>query len=234
MTARLGYLFIAKASDGPLPSRSSPAGGRFPARRGPVERPPSGPRSRRPRPAARWLLVAVVVLAAAAVAAVALAGGDDISDASGVTDPALIGRVQTFDVPSRTHVETPVDYPQTPPVGGDHHPVWQNCGFYDQPILNETAVHSMEHGAVWITFRPDLPGDQVDQIRALAQQDFVLASRWPDGDLPAPIVVSAWGAQLWLEALPDAAADEFVATHRQGPGAPEAGEPCTGGHAGTR
>jgi len=201
---------------------------------GPVGPPPTGPRSPRRRPIVRWLVVGVLLAAAGVVAVVVLSADEDASNGPDVADPALIGQVQTFDVPSRNHTESPVDYPQTPPVGGDHHPVWQNCGFYVDPILNETAVHSMEHGAVWITFLPDLPEDQVDQIRALVQQDFVLASRWDDGDLPAPIVLSAWGAQLWLEALPDPAAEEFVATHRQGPGTPEPGAACTGGHAETR
>lgn len=173
-------------------------------------------------------IIAAIVLAVGAIAAFA-AMGDDDGDDGGVADPALIGQVQTFDDLSRDHTGNVVDYPQTPPVGGDHHNVWQNCGFYDAPILNETAVHSMEHGAVWITFRRDLPQDQVDQIRAFTEQDDVLASPWPDDDLPAPIVLSAWGVQLWLETLPDPAADEFVATHRLGPGAPERSAPCTGG-----
>src|SRR5205823_12925654 len=42
--------------------------------------------------------------------------------------------VEQFDVPERRHVDTPVNYAQTPPVGGNHAPIWQNCGFYAQPI----------------------------------------------------------------------------------------------------
>lgn len=172
-----------------------------------------------------WLIV-VVLLVAAVVGAFIVLSDDDAGD-------ELIGQVQTFDIASRDHTESPVDYPQTPPAGGDHHPVWQDCGFYADPILNETAVHSMEHGAVWITFAPDLPQEQVDQIQAFTQQEFVLASPWAGGDLPAPIVLSAWGAQLWLESLPDPAAEEFVAAHRLGPAAPEIGAPCSGGHSET-
>jgi hypothetical protein len=90
-------------------------------------------------------------------------------------------------VASRVHTTGHVSYPQVPPVGGPHAPVWQNCGFYDEAIPNETAVHSLEHGAVWITYRPDLPVDQVDILRRLAHsQTFILASPFPN--LPAPLV----------------------------------------------
>lgn len=160
-------------------------------------------------------------------------GGDDEDDgaeASGATTPELeIGVVQTYDDLSTNHGTGEVDYPQTPPVGGKHWEVWQDCGFYDEPVLSETAVHSMEHGAVWITFRPDLPTDQVDQIRTYAEQPYILASPWEDDSLPAPIVFSAWGAQVALESLPSPDADEFVDTYRSAATAPEPEAPCTGG-----
>ncbi|MCA1692562.1 MAG: DUF3105 domain-containing protein, partial [Actinobacteria bacterium] len=107
--------------------------------------------------------------------------------------------VQTFPPPTARHVQGKVNYPQTPPVGGDHNAVWQNCGFYSGPIESERAVHSMEHGAVWVTYRPDLPRAQVDVLRQLARsRAYVLVSPWKDSSLPAPVVASAWAAQLKL------------------------------------
>lgn len=139
-----------------------------------------------------------------------------------------LDNVQDFNVPGAQHVQGTVTYAQTPPAGGDHAPRWQNCGFYDQPIQNENAVHSQEHGAVWITYRPDLAAGQVDQIRQLGRgQTYVLASPYPD--LPAPVVASAWGTQLRLDSAEDPRLREFVRRFRQGPQAPEAGAVCTGG-----
>lgn len=181
-------------------------------------------------------LVAVVAVVLLLGAAAAGCSGDD-ADASAsagkqettTTTRMEIGVVKTYEGLSTRHAERDVDYPQTPPVGGPHWGVWQDCGFYDEPVFTETAVHSMEHGAVWITYRPDLPADQVDRIRAYAEQPYVLASPWEEGRLPAPIVLSAWGAQLGLDALPSPEADQFVATYREGPTAPEPGAPCSGG-----
>ncbi len=93
--------------------------------------------------------------------------------------PMPVG-IQSFAITERAHVETPVLYGQIPPVGGNHAPIWQNCGFYSAPVANENAVHSLEHGAVWITYRPDLSADQVDLLRQLAaRQTFVLVSPHP-------------------------------------------------------
>jgi hypothetical protein len=106
--------------------------------------------------------------------------------------------------------------------------VWQNCGFYAEPIRDENAVHSLEHGAVWITYRPDLPQDEVERLRDLAQNEtFVLVSPYPG--LDSPVVASAWGKQLALESAEDPDLERFVQAYRQGPQTPEPGAVCTGG-----
>ena len=172
-------------------------------------------RARRPI----YIAIGVVVSLALAIGAVLLfsRGGS-----------AQIEGLQTFSGLSQDHVQTKVDYPQTPPVGGPHAPAWQNCGYYDVPIGSENGVHSLEHGAVWITYRPDLSQDQVEALRALTRsQTYVLVSPFPD--LPAPLVASAWGRQAQLESVSDPRLDAFVRAFRQGPQTPEPGAVCTRG-----
>ncbi len=141
--------------------------------------------------------------------------------------PTIAG-VETFGGLERTHTSSPVTYPQTPPVGGPHNPVWQNCGYYSAPIANENGVHSLEHGAVWITYRPDLPADQLAGLRKLTGgQTYVLVSPYPD--LPTPVVASAWGKQLKLDTPDDPRLGQFLKAYRQGPQTPEQGSACTGG-----
>ncbi len=136
--------------------------------------------------------------------------------------------VESFDITNRDHVGGSISYEQSPPVGGPHNPVWQNCGFYDSPVRNENAVHSMEHGAVWITYQPDLSADQVEVLRNLAHDNsYVLVSPYPDS--PSPVVASAWGKQLRLDSANDPRLEQFVSTYREGPETPEPGAPCTGG-----
>ena len=103
---------------------------------------------------------------------------------------------------TQDHVEGSVDYPQRPPIGGDHNPAWQNCGVYREPIVDENAVHSLEHGAVWITYQPDLAAADVATLEALADgQTHVLVSPYPD--LKRPVILTAWGAQQGFDSADD-------------------------------
>lgn len=128
---------------------------------------------------------------------------------------------------SATHTTEDVSYAQTPPVGGDHHPTWQNCGYYDAPVVEEHAVHSLEHGAVWLTYDPDLPAADVDTLRDLADQHTYLLVSPLDG--VTGVVASAWGVQLQLDSADDERLEPFLLAYLQGPQTPEPGAPCSGG-----
>jgi hypothetical protein len=145
---------------------------------------------------------------------------------SAAGDP--IDGVEEFPELSRNHVETAVAYPQTPSVGGDHSGVWMNCGVYTSELDPMKATHSLEHGAVWIGYSPDLPAEQVEALTTLAQgNEFVLLS--PVDGAPAPVTLSAWGVQLQLDNVDDPRLEVFVRKYQQGPQTPEPGAPCTGG-----
>jgi putative peptide zinc metalloprotease protein len=136
--------------------------------------------------------------------------------------------VGQFEIGERFHTSAPISYPQTPPVGGPHTPQWQNCGFYDLPIVAEHAVHSLEHGAVWVTYHPDLPPAQVEVLRRLARRErLVLVS--PYAGLPVPVVASAWGRQVRLDSADDHRLGRFVRLFQRGLQAPEREGPCTDG-----
>ena len=114
------------------------------------------------------------------------------------------------------HVSTePLLYEQIPPVGGVHNPAWQNCGFYPKFINSENGVHSMEHGAVWITYDPTLSKDQIDILEGKTDQQFVLVSPYPGMD--APVVASVWGKQIKLDGASDDRLDSFIREYRKNP-----------------
>jgi hypothetical protein len=137
--------------------------------------------------------------------------------------------VERFDELSPAHVAGPIDYERLPPPGGPHNPIWVNCGVYLQPVPTEMAVHSLEHGAVWITYRPDLPPPAVQALAELTRgQTHVLVSPWGGPPLPSDVVASAWGLQLATDDASDPRLAEFVRRHAEGPQTPEPGAPCRG------
>lgn len=156
------------------------------------------------------------------------------ADPAPVADPDSIeidGLVD-FGTLAAAHVgPDPVDYEATydmnPPAGGDHFAAWLNCGVYEEQQVNENAVHSLEHGAVWITYDPELVDSAgVDELRAAIPTTYSVLSPYPG--LPAPVVASAWGKQVQLDGPNDPRLADFIQKFWQSPNAPEPGAPCTG------
>lgn len=170
-----------------------------------------------------WIGAGALVLVLAVAVPVAL-GGSSTSSLQGL---------QVFPEGNHKHVTVSVTYDRTPPAGGAHSAVWQNCGIYDQPIQNEHGVHSLEHGAVWITYQPTLSSSAMTQLQAFARdhetgsQGYVLLSPYPG--LHSPVVASAWGAQIALDGPGDSRLASFAAKYIGGDQGGETGGECTGG-----
>lgn len=144
--------------------------------------------------------------------------------------PADDGPEGTVIIPAegRNHVEGQVDYPSSPPAGGDHNQVWHNCGFFTEPVPDELAVHSLEHGAVWVAYGSDVPGDELALVEQRAGQESHLLATPYEG-LDSPLVLTAWERQLELDSVSDPRFAEFLDAYLEGPTTPEPGAPCDGG-----
>lgn len=143
---------------------------------------------------------------------------------------APIEGAETLTVPARGHQEGSLRYDGDPPVGGVHNPVWINCGIYDTQLPLEKAVHSLEHGAVWITYRPDLGASEVERLRRLVRgRGYVLLSPYQYVPLPAPVMAVAWGVRLGVEQADDPRLARFLSRYANGPQTPEPGAACSGG-----
>ena len=152
----------------------------------------------------------------------AKSAGTFVTDADGVR--AWKGEL------GREHVTKSVDYPVTPPVGGDHNPVWMNCNgdVYEDEINATNAVHSLEHGAVWVTYNGDAPKADVEALAAKVKKTPYTLMSPVDGQKD-PIVLTAWGHQRTVNGATDPAVDAFLEKFVQGQQTPEPGAACTGG-----
>ncbi len=180
-----------------------------------------------------WGSIGLVIALIAGAAVVVL--GDAAREQSRIQEAAqqpIEGKVE-IPIESALHIPNlpnpePVDGVVLPPAGGDHDAVWQNCGIYDEPIRATHAIHSLEHGAVWVTYHPDLEAADVAVLEnKLANRAYTLLSPMPD--LASPVVLTAWGLQLELDDVNDERIDVFLTKYVQGPQTPEPGAACSGG-----
>jgi hypothetical protein len=147
---------------------------------------------------------------------------------------AWLDDVQTEENIGGLHTTSPLAYKNIPPMGGPHNPTWQNCGVFAEPVSDAHVVHSLEHGAVWITYRPEKLGpEEIAVLAAEAERnDYVIVSPYPEQT--GTITLTAWNHQLVVEDAGDERVTKFVTHFARALSSPEPGAPCDGGADTTR
>ncbi|RBY96569.1 DUF3105 domain-containing protein [Blastococcus sp. TF02-8] len=119
---------------------------------------------------------------------------------------------EVYEYEGGQHDDNPISYDQSPPVGGPHANLWADCTgtVYDVDIRHENAVHSLEHGAVWITYDPDEVSDA--DVAKLAKLVDGVSGRMlsPYEGQDSPISVQSWGHQLKVESAGDKRIKQFA------------------------
>jgi hypothetical protein len=98
-----------------------------------------------------------------------------------------------------------IAYPSYPPTSGQHAESPTTWGFHTEPVVDEVAVHNLEHGGVVISHN-NIPADDLAKIRALLTSypkdqygEVKLVIRPYDKIAPGTIVLTAWN---WIDELP--------------------------------
>ncbi|MFI1702370.1 DUF3105 domain-containing protein [Streptomyces bobili] len=176
----------------------------------------------------------IVTLAVTTLILIGLVGGGwyllDIAEQKEQAEAAPVQGEQTWTELSRNHVDARVAYPMSPPAGGNHSQMWVNCDaqVYTKQIPNESAVHALEHGAVWVTYNDKAPTAEVSALSArVTNTAYSFLS--PYQDQSSPIALTAWGHQLKVDKASDPRVGEFLDKYVQGRQTPEPGATCTGG-----
>jgi Protein of unknown function (DUF3105) len=185
----------------------------------------------RPRP---WGLIAATVAMVVFAGAVIGYAVHQVQAKNGTkpdalaADAAKIETISLVNFPSRNHVTTPVNYPQSPPMGGDHDAEWADCTgtVYASPIRNENAVHGLEHGAVWVTYQPGISAAELDSLkRRVNGINYMMLSPYPG--LKTKVSLQSWGHQLFVDSTDDPRIDRFITDLRVNSAtAPEFGASC--------
>jgi hypothetical protein len=145
--------------------------------------------------------VRLLVLLALCSCASEVAGqgsGAAAEEAAGYTTDGDVPGVTILNSPRTAHTTEDVEYPESPPYGGDHDPAWADCTgtVYPEPIRSENAVHSLEHGAAWV--------------------------------LDTAVSVQSWARQLKVDTADDPRLAAFLRIYRMNPDiTPEPGATCS-------
>ncbi|MEV6291445.1 DUF3105 domain-containing protein [Streptomyces sp. NPDC051896] len=168
-------------------------------------------------------------------------GGRVASSAGGIQVPGERGieTRHTF-VPQYARKHAELDRRRSTPTAGSGRPTGTTGGthlrrgdlgfgnVYTQPLQNGNAVHSLEHGAVWVTYNTKATNADVKALGAKVQKTpYTLMSPYPSES--SPITLSAWGHQLNVTKASDPRVNEFFDKYVQGKQTPEPGAACTGG-----
>lgn len=187
----------------------------------PPSYPPPAPPAEPARRPSRAPVIVLAVIGVAIIACLAVAVPMLAEE-----PPVDLADVRSYDDLAVEHTAEDVDYPQSPAVGGPHAPEWLDCGVYDDPVREENAVHDLEHGAVWISYNPDLGEDDVAELADQLPQNGIMA---PYPGLDARVVVTVWGRQLALNGADDPRLALFLKRYGGGETAPEKFASCAGG-----
>jgi Protein of unknown function (DUF3105) len=203
----------AKGKTAPRASKSAPKGSK--------RRTPPPVVISRPKP---WGLIAAsvaVVLFAAAVigyAVIQLQHKASQTPEAKAKAAAKIEGIIVRNYQGAQHTQQPVKYAESPPVGGQHDPEWADCTgtVYSAPLRNENAVHSLEHGAVWITYQPGLSKDEIDSLKERVEgNDRMLMSPYPG--LRTKVSLQSWNHQLFVDSVDDKRIGKFINDLRLNP-----------------
>lgn len=119
----------------------------------------------------------------------------------------------------RGHVadSTQLQFNSNPPTSGQHYAKWTTRGIYDKPQPDGNLVHSLEHGAVILSYKSDLSKEDVEKLKSVFSSASVSKKIMvPRDNLDLPVALTSWGRLLKLQtidATSEAKIKEFMETN---------------------
>lgn len=161
----------------------------------------------------------IAAVAAAVMAVSAITGGLRQREAVEAAAASDIEGVQSLPAQGGTA--------RTEPAGDSryHRLAGQACRPHSVPVDNELGLHALRHGAVWVTYHPNLPAGEVGSLKNLAAEyDAVLLT--PSAGPGEPVTARAWNVRLDLPSADDERIEPFILKYANNPRRPEASASC--------
>ncbi len=81
------------------------------------------------------------------------------------------------------------EYNSNPPTSGWHYSQPARLGFYDEEIPDETLIHNLEHGEIWISYKPTIPEAIKMKLKEFQGARVIITARSQNN---ADIALAAW------------------------------------------
>lgn len=128
---------------------------------------------------------------------------------------SLDGKVEEFTIEGKNHVPpgTKVEYRTNPPTSGDHYANPAGWGVYGKEVVDENAVHSLEHGGIWIAYKDidDTEKKILEEIGKANSQSVIVSPRSAND---VKIAIVSWGKLMKLEEVDKAVIQKYIGTYK--------------------
>ncbi len=132
-----------------------------------------------------------------------------------VSTKPLMG--EAIPIQGQTHIqrgETHPAYNSNPPTSGWHYGDGVGgAGIHDSEVPDELLVHSLEHGAVILTYNENLPQSEIENLKQIFRQTTGKGIMVPRKNLDVPVALTSWGRLLKLQTIDEKTIKEFFATN---------------------
>ncbi len=188
----------------------------------------------------KYLLFAAIAIGLIA----AVSGLILLSRNKGATSATELGEAVTppADPNSRLHIrkgEAHVPYTSNPPSSGPHYagvtsaegigPI--ECKTYTTEVEDESVIHNLEHGVVWISYKDINDKELAEQLKSIAE-DYTKVVLSPRSKDDSNIALASWGRVLKLDSLDEQKIRDFIKLYRSSEAAPERFASCGTVHSG--
>jgi len=161
------------------------------------------------------LVVGVLVVSVFAYVQLNKKTPEEIAFESEVKESSLEGKVEEFDIEGRDHVDSSVDvnYQTNPPTSGDHLAEAENWGIYQKEIDDKAAVHSMEHGGIWISYK-DISDEEIEILEGLGKKNSQSTVVSPRSANDSQIVIASWGKMMELDQVDEPLIQKYINNYK--------------------
>lgn len=83
-----------------------------------------------------------------------------------------------------------VTYQSNPPASGNHWPTPLNDGVYNKEKPDEAVIHSLEHGRIWISYKPSISAEIIAKLEKLGDGQGLIVT--PRNANDTDIALAAW------------------------------------------